>query len=170
MLRFRHAGQHARHGGRGWSRHSRVWVPVKVEFGGSTAWAAVAARCCCSSGSSLNISLAMRASCAGESTPGAMLSLPRNPTAQSVAFGETGNCSLVLMVLTTFTSSSRQWHRRSARPPSSRARSDKKPASVDLYHEAHRQTRLCSPGNPGWKRPTTPCFFSPTRSSSIFVV
>ena len=29
---------------------------------------------------------------------------------------------------------------------------------------------VCSPGKPGWNRPTTPCFFSPTRSSSMLLL
>jgi hypothetical protein len=36
-------------------------LPEKAEFGGNTALAAVTARCCCPSGNSLKISLAMRA-------------------------------------------------------------------------------------------------------------
>jgi hypothetical protein len=76
--------------------------PLKAEFDGNTRRAAVIAGCWISSGSALNIALAMRDSSAGERTPGGSVAIPGRPGAVLVASGRAGDisdCSLVLMVL-----------------------------------------------------------------------
>ena len=68
-------------------------------------------------------------------------------------------------------SRARRARRRSGRPRSSRARAGTTPRRAALM-PMRRTERLglTSPGRPGWKRPTTPRFFSPVRSSRMFVL